>query len=51
MTDPRTEHKWKQTRHEQRMELLLGAILDALRKDVPRKAAKDQASQAKAEKA
>jgi hypothetical protein len=47
LSDPRLDPKWKQNRHEQRVELLLGAILDALKdKHVPVKAAK-----AKAEKA
>ncbi len=32
MTDPRKDPQWKQMRHEQRLILLLGAILDSLTK-------------------
>ncbi len=31
MSDPRKSADWKQLRHEQRVILLLGAILDALK--------------------
>ena len=37
MTDPRSTPAWKQTRADEKLLLLLGAILDALLEKQPRK--------------